>query len=296
MLDLVLFENMEWEGMYFIPEIDYYDMGDCIVMLNLLTGACEIISSEVMKNLKHRDINSLSEYLPILKTRGYIFDTKEQYDDYISAVNRKLEIQDFYQAPNFLLIPSYSCNLACEYCFERNYKKVSSTRSVDWINQFIFIHDVIKETPFYKLPEYSAKKINITLMGGEPFLPENHGSIELMVRFFKENGFSYNAITNGVSVCDYFAIFDDYQPESIQITLDGTKEKHNSRRVFPNHAGTFDEIVQSIHRLIEKKIKTYIRFNLDSDNADNLVEFSKFILDEFSDSEYCIPYLGGSNE
>lgn len=277
--------------MYVISEIDYYNVGDRIVMVNLVTGACELIHISLKEAMQNQDSVALRDFLPRLKSRGYIFDSEKEYKNYISEINRKLEVNDVYQAPNFLIVPSYQCNLACEYCFEKNYQIVSSLDDIDWNRQCDFMLDVIRSSPYYNSKWYRPEQINFTLMGGEPFLPENYNSIRFIINFLKKHNFTYNAITNGVCLCNYLTVFDDYKPKSIQITLDGTKEKHNLRRVFPNGSGSFDAIIKSIHSLIERKIKTYIRFNLDADNVDNLLQFSNFIFEEFSNSEYCTPYV-----
>lgn len=277
--------------MYIIPEIDFYEVNKKIIMANLITGACEIISDNLMQGLKKQDFYFITKFLPRLKERGYIFDSESDYKKYIGALNNKLDYLDRFQAPNFLLIPSYKCNLACAYCYEKNSFQETQRAPINWDKKFSFVLDAVKSSPFFSSGDYDSKRISITLMGGEPFLSHNISSIQRIVSFIKENKFSYNAITNGVEIFNFIYIFDYYKPDSIQITLDGTKRKHDERRILRSGEGSFDKIINSIHMLIDRKIKVYIRYNLDSNNKNNLFEFAKYIKAEFGLSEFCVPYI-----
>ncbi len=52
------------------------------------------------------------------------------------------------------------------------------------------------------------------------------------------------------------------------ITIDGTKDVHDSRRMYKNGGGTFDKIVNSLKILNDRGIRVTIRANIDKENYD----------------------------
>lgn len=128
-------------------------------------------------------------------------------------------------------------------------------------------------------------------MGGEPLLERNKSIISVIVQKIKDRGFSYDVVSNGVCIDEYMDIFLNYKPKYIQITLDGTKEYHDKRRVFKSGKGTFNRIIHNIQQLSKYKINVTIRLNLDIDNIDNLEEFIRYIEDFYKNNNYVYPYI-----
>ena len=61
--------------------------------------------------------------------------------------------------------------------------------------------------------------------------------------------------------------------EFLQITLDGTREIHNQRRVKKDGSGTFDEVITGIKiALSSKTIVPLIRINIDKSNLQYIDE------------------------
>lgn len=83
-------------------------------------------------------------------------------------------------------------------------------------------------------------------------------------------------------------IIDDLKkincPVSIQITIDGNKEKHNKIRRTKNGELSFDTIVSNIKLLISQGIQVNCRINYTKDNvysiADVIDEFSQLTIDD----------------
>lgn len=96
-----------------------------------------------------------------------------------------------------------------------------------------------------------------SLIGGEPFL-----EVELIdqicdyfkIRAFEENdiwywNYRFSVCTNGVNYSDEAIqrfTQKNFGKLSMTITLDGTKEKHDLQRVFPNGSGSYDAIMKNV--------------------------------------------------
>ncbi len=281
--------------MYFVNEYDVFTIGEHNVLLNYISGACDLISNDVLFAVENKRFDLLSnDEKKLLIKRGYLFKSDETYKDYVKQVEGKLEEEDRLSPPNFLIIPTYACNLKCTYCFESAYsiehKKVCS----NWLElAFQFILYVVKRYASI-LPNnktFDPQLIVVTLMGGEPLLTQNYSVVERIVSFVERNGFSYNIITNGVNISNYISLFKKVKPQSVQITLDGTQSIHDSRRINKDGSGTFETIVANIHKLTMYNIPVHIRMNIDKNNIGCIDSFANYIEEEFKNNRYCIPYV-----
>jgi uncharacterized protein len=63
----------------------------------------------------------------------------------------------------------------------------------------------------------------------------------------------------------------DNHLEMIQITLDGPKNLHDEKRIYPNGKGTFDRIIQKLEYLRDNfaKLSICIRINIDKENYEH---------------------------
>jgi uncharacterized protein len=118
-------------------------------------------------------------------------------------------------------------------------------------------------------------------MGGEPLLMKNYTAIYKILQQANKNGYSYNLITNGVNLDKFVDLFIKYPCETIQITVDGSKPIHDSRRMFKGGSGSFDLIMQNVKIAIKNDIKITLRVNLDDQNVHDLVKLAQYIQNEF---------------
>lgn len=169
-------------------------------------------------------------------------------------------------------IPTFSCNLRCKYCYQDHTNHKMS----------IEVQDAL-----IKMVEREArdkKNISLTWFGGEPLLAMDVME-NLSKRFrslIKENG-KYNAslVSNGYLLNREKAkLLKDLGVSRVQITLDGPREVHNSRRPSINGAGTYDTILNNIKE-ISDIIKIDIRVNVDKNNKESALK----VLDELKKAE-----------
>lgn len=129
--------------------------------------------------------------------------------------------------------PTLACNFRCSYCFEKEHPS-------------IFMSDEIEDSIVEMVKGNSiAKRISVTWFGGEPLLAFNR--IVSITNRLMATGKEYSAgmISNGYLLSkDIARKLSDLKIRHIQVTLDGDRETHNSRRMLADRSGTFDKIVE----------------------------------------------------
>lgn len=154
------------------------------------------------------------------------------------------------------LNPTLGCNFACPYCFEEGKKAVR-------------MDDETEDRIIELIKKSEPKRIGVTWFGGEPLL-EIKRILSLTNRIL-DTGIAYSAnmISNGYLLTEEVARqLEKLKIKSIQITLDGTKELHDSRRYLKNGMGTFDRIYNNIEKCAElaPNVAIGIRVNIDKTN------------------------------
>lgn len=170
------------------------------------------------------------------------------------------------------IAPTLDCNMRCPYCYEEsnNVNHISMTEDVKED-----ILDFIKERVNH------LNLLYIVWYGGEPLL-EKETIFELsseIVKICKENNVQYysSIISNG-TLLDYKTaqkLRNDCHITNCQITIDGTKDINDRRRIMRDGTGSFDRIVKNIDSSKEL-LKIMIRVNVDKSNLEdipNLVSF-----------------------
>lgn len=251
------------------------------LMVNALSGAIDIIDSET-KSIIHKfseqdNIKALNarekNIYDSLKKRGYIFEDRNHE---LNEMKRQMKIHEYLCDISVIhvICPTMFCNMNCVYCFEpskvRNQQKVISDNQCQSICDFI-----------YKVKENKPNiKHRIQLFGGEPILPITKDINIKILSFAEKNNIPVSIITNGSHVENYINIFKRFENtiDSVQITIDGIKLIHDSRRVYKNGKGTFDDIVNGLDLLLNTKIRQInLRVNINQYNINYLKELEDFL-------------------
>lgn len=146
-------------------------------------------------------------------------------------------------------IVTENCQLRCKYCYvvhKNSFAKLSyevACQSVDYIltNREIF-HE---------------KSVVWDFIGGEPFLEIE--LIDKLCDYIKRrmyeldhpwfNAYRINITTNGVMYDDCRVqafIHKNHSHLSLSITLDGTADKHDANRIYPNGKGSYNDVLKNI--------------------------------------------------
>lgn len=282
--------------MHLIKEIEFIDYNnDEVIMINLINGATDIIEKDIYDKINSNDFDKLDkEIVDALLERKYLFETEEEYNEFIISVDNKIEELEKKATPNFLVVPSYACNLQCIYCYEQTYM-IKGTTNIDPLEmvdlQFERI-DKIMEV-YEKQHGKTTDDIRITIMGGEPLLRCNLRTISYIFEQTKKRNYTIDIVSNGVDLNYYIDLFNKYKDtlDHIQITVDGVKEIHDKRRIFHDGRGSFDLIMNNIHLSIDNGITIVLRVNVDATNINELSDLANTLVEEFNYNKKLLPYL-----
>ncbi len=238
-------------------------------VMNSLSGAFDLATSaerETLQNLAEGRAAEGSELITYLKSRGYLFADRAEEDDLVQK--KFVEFQDALTdtAPQVLFIPTYNCNLDCVYCFQKGIKHKTELISREVVDAF-----------FNYLPDlYPFKKPFITLFGGEPLVnsPKQREIIDYIVKKAAAGDYEIAAVTNGFDLADYLPVLTQARVKEIQITVDGPRELHDSRRHTANGKPTFQRIMDGIGQAVGQGIPVNLRAVVDKTNFDGLVELA----------------------
>lgn len=165
-----------------------------------------------------------------------------------------------------IILTTYDCNFACQYCFEEAVKchkpmdADTALKTIAWLKQ-----EVVQKRP---------ASLRLIFYGGEPFL--NPGPmLEIpteLSKWCKERAvkFSFGIITNGSLLNT--ALLGELKTlglSNLRVTLDGTAEVHDQRRPFRSGHGTFDVIMRNISAVADT-VRVDIGCNFDHDSLPSL--------------------------
>ena len=183
------------------------------------------------------------------------------------------------------VLTTLQCNFACDYCYQGDrddYNKFASKMSMetaaktaDWIAQ--------------RLDEVGPEKFHLTLFGGEPLLnlPVAYYLAERTQALCAERGIRHTVsmITNGLLLTpEVVDRLTPYGLTGVKITLDGDRDTHNRLRPLRGKQGTFDRIIDNLHK-IAGKISIVIGGNFDESSWDSYPALLDFLREqEFADS------------
>ncbi|MDR1181732.1 MAG: SPASM domain-containing protein [Bacteroidales bacterium] len=248
---------------------------DKYMLLHGYTGAIDVVSENVVKYLDNvnnpdsRDTKVSESTFNALKARGYLTGkTEEEEIAHVRKLANLLHQKNKILHKNFLFLVAYDCNFRCSYCYEKNVLK----NSRQWSKK-VFTKDMVDKAYRTITSIVNDKRLYsqwITLYGGEPLLGANKEIVEYIVNKGIESGYKFMAVTNGYDLDKFIHLLSPNKINTLQITIDGTKEHHDKRRMHFQTGQSFDQIVANIGLAIKKEINIKIRVNTDATNFDDI--------------------------
>jgi uncharacterized protein len=258
----------------------YYNMffpfEDKYILFNTLSGSIFVVDSEVKASLETGQLSSLDEeYRKVFSDNDIIVEDELDEQDVYKIAYEKTKYNT--ASTSLHVITTYNCNLSCIYCYEGKgdleHKKMDEKTAQCVIN---FVKTLTMDN--------DSTSLKIELFGGEPLLnmPINVLILEELSTWSRENNkkFSTNAITNGtLSTAQTVEDLAQYNC-SFLVTLDGPKEIQDQRRIYKNKTGTFNDIMEGLHRVHDSDLNIMIRINVDETNKDHIVSLFEYLRDE----------------
>lgn len=243
------------------------------MLIHGYTGAIDIVSENISSFLKNISSDFTEDKCPFsaktisaLTSRGYFTTkTKEEEFAHVERLAQALYRKEKILNTCFTFVVTYNCNFRCPYCFEAGLHN-DSTGNIFTKEMVDKAYEAILEIE----PREQLRAKNIVLYGGEPLMKENKEVVEYIILKGKELGFQFSAVTNGYDLDSYEHLLSPQLINHIQITVDGIKELHNSKRIHCKGYHTFDKIITNIGIALKQGINVTIRVNTDKNNFDDL--------------------------
>lgn len=247
----------------------FFEVDGKFFVYNILTTGLLELEREIYDKLKTGKVNEFSRELKNgLFAEGIIVDALADEKTYFEYYYDSKRYGDVAKRFKLTLIPTYACNLACPYCFEGAEKR-SGRMSQAYVDAVLhFMKTQVEECENYT----PIQEIMISFFGGEPLLCKNEIAYfcEQTSLFAKRKNIDVvYEITTNLTLLDegVVELVKKYGME-VQVTIDGTKEQHDTRRVYKNGRGTYEIILDNLQKLVVSGLKenVTVRINLDEDN------------------------------
>lgn len=247
-----------------------FQVEDQNYIYNTLTSAIALLTNDIALLLESSEIKKIpDDVFKILVNQGFIVSVETNETACYEYYYHKNQY-DISSNMRFVILPTYDCNLNCTYCYQDCEKTIGNMDNVKIIAIENFIKKEIASNPF-------LKQVRLSFYGGEPLLCQQQ-NIELadkIRRLTLDNGllFESTIITNATlineEVIESFFIPNDMR---IQITIDGDKKTHDTRRIYKDGRGSYDLIYNSIMLLNKYGLKKNIalRLNIDRKNISEI--------------------------
>lgn len=237
---------------------------DEVILYNSLNDSVLIIDSETQTIIQNGELTNISKNeLSTLKKLGILVNKElDEMKVLRLEYNRIKYNTGFYSL--FVILPTFACNLGCSYCYEGSgevLNKSMNKETAQNVIKFIKSQTVINK----------SKEILIKLYGGEPLI--NYPIIKeicfTIMAWAEKNLIGFNVIlqTNGTLLNK--EIIDEMSPflNGIELTIDGPKIRHDKTRIYKkDNTGTYDLIINNVKLLLERRIGTITRLNVEDEN------------------------------
>lgn len=240
-----------------------------ILAFNAFTSAYALWEIEDIKLFE--EIKNGTHYLKDSKIKDFVYAgyaVSESIDE-IANCEENYKSGRFYPGNMTLTIaPTLKCNFACDYCFQ-GHEEDKHDMPQD-------VQDKIIE--FLDTRSKHVSHLHVAWYGGEPLLkvPIIEDMSKKIHTIVKREGIHFSAmiVTNGWHLGDKTAAsLVKSGVSTVQVTLDGPPEYHDSRRCLKGGQPTFKRITDNLLEIVDKhKLFFSIRVNIDSRNREKIKE------------------------
>ncbi|WP_165252878.1 radical SAM protein [Adlercreutzia sp. ZJ304] len=200
-------------------------------------------------------------------------------DELAEAVAEHRALQQDSSVLSLCIVPTYTCNLACPYCYEEG--RSSSGKRMDRSMQkkiVDFARLAFEAEPY--------ESIEVQWYGGEPMLmPDAIDAISAgLMRFCEERGlgFSANMVSNATRIgAEEAAMLGRSRVTEALVTVDGPEAVHNGRRPMRNGGNSYEAVLDGIGNLLGEGIGVTVLMNTDKVNDSCLSELNSQLQERF---------------
>ena len=156
-----------------------------------------------------------------------------------------------------VLMLTYSCNLACRYCYEDREEGCVPPSTGGGASREMSPESVRENVRFLLDHSGENRKVSIVLFGGEPLLrfPLLRAAVGDARAMASARGkeVSFSLTTNGTLVTREIAGFLKENGVSVCVSIDGPREVHDVNRPYASGRGSYDDVERGIAYLVENR-------------------------------------------
>lgn len=247
----------------------FIDRDDMLIGYNARTGVFALIASDVANVLRgNGQIGNVRDIEELVKM-GFLHYCDE-YDLIIKRFNSQRELSHVL---HLTLVPTLSCNFACNYCFQEEYRNTRVMSSTTQAALLRYITSLIIAD--------GRTEVLCNWFGGEPLICKNivfDMSEQLRKIVDKAGGqLQMSIITNGILLDGKTAIaLAEAGITSAQITFDALKYEGNHRRGVLNSSNDPSIILKNAIAAREH-IDLQVRINVFHDNINDVPQIIKVL-------------------
>ena len=242
------------------------------------TGKNMFVSPSTYRNVTKGDFHLLNVEVQESLVKQKILVPENE--DELFEVNKENELamkQDSNDRLYISIQPTASCQLACDYCGQKHSHKALTEDTMNAI---------IKRVT-EKLSQSAFKILEIGWFGGEPLcaLGNMRTLNEQLKRIAADHDVKYRGhiTTNGYALTPklYEELKEEFNIKRIEITIDGSKEYHDARRITCSGKGSFDRIFNNLESIVLSeyydmdKCIISVRCNVDERNVEGVFPLLK---------------------
>ena len=181
-----------------------------------------------------------------------------------------------------ILFVTRQCNFRCTYCYEKHENKRMDARVYDNLMQAIKI----------KVSAQGYKAVVLSFFGGEPMLEYDNicSFMKNMLEFADKGNISiYGSMTTNAYLLTQEKLkkLVGLKIQNYQITVDGLKETHDSKRCLVGGGGTWERIVENLKdaKSSELDFEITLRTNFEADASETIKDYLAFVSSNFADDK-----------
>ena len=156
-----------------------------------------------------------------------------------------------------VLMLTYSCNLACRYCYEDREEGCVPPADGKPAPREMSRESIRENVRFLLDQSGENRKVSIVLFGGEPLLrfPLLRAAVGDARAMASARGkeVSFSLTTNGTLVTREIAGFLRESGVSVCVSIDGPREVHDVNRPYASGRGSYDDVERGIEYLMENR-------------------------------------------
>lgn len=246
------------------------------ILFNTFTGHSFSVDESLKSVIENKRIDDLDKkvYEEFIKYKILVDDEIDE-NRFFTYYHNKQKFSNAVVSSTILL--TWACNLKCIYCYEGAGEIRNTMLSKETADRYIkFMEN--------ECLSRNSDTMSVNLFGGEPLI--NFEMADYICSKLKEfcdehkKQFISSIVTNGTLLTEQILNkLKEFNCSTIQITLDGTKAIHDSRRMYKDGRGSFEKTISAIKMINSKEdyIKPVVRINVDKSNIEETFKLLEFL-------------------